>query len=99
MQLERVPGLEANLIRLNTKGGTSRESTISQQLTDEETRALRQKLDELRLEHRDLDDVIHHLTDSAYPDQLQIQRLKKRKLRLKDNIDRVESRLIPDIDA
>ena len=63
------------------------------------TKTTEQKLDELRLEHRDLDDVIHHLNHSAYPDQLQIQRLKKRKLRLKDNIERVESRLIPDIDA
>ncbi len=53
----------------------------------------------MRLEHRDLDDIIHHLTQSDYPDQLQIKRLKKRKLRLKDNIQLIESRLIPDIDA
>lgn len=77
----------------------AKDAAISQRLTGEEIQALRQKLDELRLEHRDLDDVIHHLNHSAYPDQLQIQRLKKRKLRLKDNIERVESRLIPDIDA
>ena len=51
------------------------------------------------MEHRDLDDVIHHLTQSAYPDQLQIRRLKKRKLRLKDLIMHIESLLIPDIDA
>ncbi|MCO6414365.1 MAG: DUF465 domain-containing protein [Thiogranum sp.] len=62
-------------------------------------RALREKLEELKLEHRDLDDVIHHLVESSYPDQLQLKRLKKRKLRLKDMIDRIESRLIPDIDA
>ena len=43
--------------------------------------------------------MIHHLSRSAYPDQLQIKRLKKRKLRLKDNIDLIESRLIPDLDA
>jgi len=72
---------------------------INKQLTDEETRALAQQLEELRLEHRDLDDVIHHLTHSDYPDQLQIKRLKKRKLRLKDSIQLIESRLIPDIDA
>ena len=69
------------------------------QLTTEEIQALRKKLDELRLEHRDLDDVINHLTHSDYPDQLQIKRLKKRKLRLKDMINMLESRLIPDIDA
>jgi hypothetical protein len=43
--------------------------------------------------------VVQHLIDSAYPDQLQLKRIKKRKLRLKDMIDRIESRLIPDIDA
>jgi hypothetical protein len=53
----------------------------------------------MRQEHRDLDDVIHHLSAVAYPDQLQLQRLKKRKLRLKDLIDKIESRLIPDMDA
>jgi len=43
--------------------------------------------------------VIHHLIHSDYPDQLQLKRLKKRKLRLKDSINLVQSRLIPDIDA
>jgi hypothetical protein len=56
-------------------------------------------LAELCLEHKDLDDVIHHLSHSSYPDQLQIKRLKKRKLKLKDTIGVIESRLIPDIDA
>ncbi|MCG6866784.1 MAG: DUF465 domain-containing protein [Thiogranum sp.] len=68
-------------------------------MTSDEIQTLRQQLDELRLEHRDLDDVIHHLNHSAYPDQLQLKRLKKRKLRLKDTIQLIESRLIPDIDA
>lgn len=72
---------------------------INSQLTSEEIRALRLQLDELRLEHRDLDDVISHLVHSAYPDQLQLVRLKKRKLRLKDMIRKIESRLIPDMDA
>lgn len=72
---------------------------INNQLTNEEIQTLRQQLDELRLEHRDLDDVITHLTHSAYPDQLQLRRLKKRKLRLKDMIQLIESRLIPDMDA
>jgi hypothetical protein len=72
---------------------------ISNRLTSEEIETLQQKLEELRLEHRDLDDVINHLSHSAYPDQLQLKRLKKRKLRLKDTIQLIESRLIPDIDA
>jgi len=72
---------------------------INHQLTTEEIQALEQKLEELRLEHRDLDDVIHHLSHTDYPDQLQLKRLKKRKLRLKDSIQMIESRLIPDMDA
>ena len=76
-----------------------RSPAIKNPLTTDEIHALRQELDELRLEHRDLDDVIHHLIHSAYPDQLQLKRLKKRKLKLKDSIEMIESRLIPDIDA
>lgn len=57
--------------------------------------SLLRKLHELRSEHRDLDTVIGRLADQAL-DQLQIQRLKKRKLLLKDDIARLESRLIPD---
>ncbi|MCG8355638.1 MAG: DUF465 domain-containing protein [Kiloniellales bacterium] len=60
---------------------------------------LRQKLAELKSEHRDLDDVIARVTDSGPFDQLQIQRLKKRKLMLKDEISKLESRLLPDIIA
>jgi hypothetical protein len=56
-------------------------------------------LDELRSEHRDLDDLIDLLQGDRHPDLMQIQRLKKRKLRLKDMIARVESKLIPDLDA
>jgi hypothetical protein len=62
-------------------------------LTDRDS--LLRNLHELRSEHRDLDTVIARL--SAQPiDQLQVQRLKKRKLMLKDEIARLESRLIPD---
>ena len=56
-------------------------------------------LDELRVEHRDLDEVIHHLVQSRHHDLMRIQRLKKRKLKLKDMITRIESGLIPDLDA
>lgn len=60
---------------------------------------VRARLAELRLEHRDLDDAIHRLTESVYIDQLQLRRMKKRKLILKDAIAQFESMLIPDLDA
>ena len=63
-------------------------------LTDRDT--LLRHLHALRSEHRDLDTVIARLGDQSAIDQLQIQRLKKRKLSLKDQIAQVESRLIPD---
>jgi hypothetical protein len=56
-------------------------------------------LDQLRVEHRDLDEVIRFLIEERHPDHIRIQRLKKRKLRLKDMIVRLESELIPDLDA
>ena len=59
----------------------------------------RQKLARLYSEHRDLDDVIAQITGSGPFDQLQIQRLKKRKLMLKDQILQLESELLPDIIA
>ena len=61
--------------------------------------ALRQRLAELKSEHRDLDDVIAHIGETAPFDQIQIKRLKKRKLLLKDQIARIESKLLPDIIA
>ena len=64
-----------------------------------EEELLRQKLAELELEHRDLDDVIARLTERAPYDQLQLQRLKKRKLLIKDQISLVETQLYPDIIA
>jgi hypothetical protein len=54
---------------------------------------------ELKVEHRDLDVAIQHLADTISRDELQLTRLKKRKLLLKDAISRLESRLIPDLDA
>ena len=56
-------------------------------------------LEELKSEHRDLDDVIDYLIDTRHANTMRIQRLKKRKLKLKDMIDRLESGLIPDLDA
>ena len=56
-------------------------------------------LNELRVEHRDLDEVIKHLVDTGHQDDMRIQRLKKRKLKLRDTITKLESELIPDLDA
>jgi hypothetical protein len=57
------------------------------------------RLVRLRLEHRDLDSAIEALRETAAPDQLQLARLKKRKLRLRDEIAQIEDRMIPDIIA
>lgn len=60
---------------------------------------LRIRLDLLRQEHRDLDVAIAALSDGGAPDQLRLARLKKRKLRLRDEIAQAEDVLIPDIIA
>ena len=61
--------------------------------------ALKIRIEQLYLEHRDLDDVISHLLETTPYDQLQVQRLKKRKLFVKDQINVLESQLTPDIPA
>jgi hypothetical protein len=58
-----------------------------------------QLLGELREEHRDLDLAINRMSMDPWQDQLSLRRLKKRKLKLKDWISRLESKLIPDLDA
>lgn len=60
---------------------------------------MKKRLEVLRTEHRDLDAAIDALTGAGSTDQLQIARLKKRKLRLKDQISMIEDYLIPDIIA
>jgi hypothetical protein len=66
---------------------------------DLDVEALNAKLTALRTEHRDLDDVIARIVEHGPFDQLQMQRLKKRKLLLKDQISKIESELLPDIIA
>ncbi len=66
---------------------------------DLDVEALKAKLASLKTEHRDLDDVIARLAERIPLDQLQLQRLKKRKLLLKDQISKIESELLPDIIA
>jgi hypothetical protein len=58
-----------------------------------------EKLRALRIEHRDLDDVIMRLSLAVHVDELQLKRLKKRKLNIKDQITKLESELIPDMNA
>lgn len=65
----------------------------------DESERIRQIIQELQIEHRDLDDIITRLTSEPYPNQLQLRRLKKRKLMLKDRIHQLKSMLIPDLDA
>ncbi len=64
-----------------------------------ETEALRSRIAALQLEHRDLDQIIARLCSEPVHDELQIRRLKKRKLQVKDQIMRLRIQLIPDIPA
>lgn len=68
-------------------------------MTNDDRKTLQQQLLDLQSEHRDLDDIIAKIAGDGPFDQLQIQRLKKRKLRLKDQILLIENELLPDIIA
>ena len=74
-------------------------SRITKGMQDTDIEVIRRKLTELQSEHRDLDDVISRITGDGPFDQLQVRRLKKRKLLLKDQIAQLESELLPDIIA
>lgn len=65
----------------------------------EDEEELREKLAELKSEHKDLDQIIDRILENQPVDFIQIQRLKKRKLLLKDVIQKMESNLLPDIIA
>lgn len=65
----------------------------------EDIKDVKRQLAELKTKHRDLDDEINHLVENASFDQLEVQRLKKRKLVLKDQIMKLKSNLLPDIIA
>lgn len=71
----------------------------TQPLTDEELVDIRHQIQELQVEHRDLDQIITHLIENPPPDDLLIRRVKKRKLALKDRILLLEAMLVPDIPA
>jgi hypothetical protein len=72
---------------------------MSRILTDDDRLTLERELQVLEQEHQDLDASIHALGQLALPDQLQMQRLKRKKLLLKDNIVRIRGLLRPDIIA
>jgi hypothetical protein len=74
-------------------------STRGRDLTDEEEREIRRELAELRQEHHDLDLAIAAMIESGTADTIQIQRMKKRKLALKDRIAALEDKRLPDIIA
>ena len=74
-------------------------SDDSQDNVDHELFRNVERLRQLRIEHRDLDQVIERLSMDFRTDELQLRRLKKRKLMLKDQIQRLESQSIPDLNA
>lgn len=65
----------------------------------EDQRALRRRLQKLQSEHRALDERIHAFESASYADQLGLRRLKKRKLYLRDEMEKLRSALIPDLNA
>ena len=89
-------GIAAGAAALSSCASSAPWRTLAMDLDVE---ALQAKLAALKTEHRDLDDVIARIAETRPFDQLQIQRLKKRKLMLKDQISKIESELLPDIIA
>ena len=68
-------------------------------LNDEELEELRSRLVILKQEHRDMDDAINSLAEGPYINELQLKRMKRKKLLLKDSIQKIEDLLIPDLNA
>ena len=88
------------MLRRPEAGGASvLEVGTAAAMTKEEETELRSQLARLRQEHRDLDAAIEALQESPGSDLLQVQRLKKRKLQLRDRINAIEDQLTPDIIA
>ena len=71
----------------------------SMELTEEEIQSIKERIEQLKVEHRDLDNVIARLPNDPACDELQLRRLKRRKLLLKDQITLLERQLTPDIPA
>ncbi len=69
------------------------------ELTEAEMLLLKDRITTLRIEHRDLDEVIDRLASDSVQDDLQLRRLKRRKLMIKDQITQLERQLVPDVPA
>jgi len=91
-----IPPLDVTTLFPVEAADSARQNNPSQ---NSEIQGLQHQLAELEFEHRDLDEVISRLSDGTPTNQLQIQRLKKRKLNLKDEITRLHAKLLPDIIA
>jgi hypothetical protein len=85
--------------RFRDEGGGQACSKMDRPLSAEDESEIRRQLAELRLEHRDLDTAIAVMSSAANADPMGLQRLKKRKLALKDRITKLEDKLLPDIIA
>lgn len=72
---------------------------MSQGLTDKEIEAVAARVEVLKTEHRDLDDAIATLQEQAFVNPMQMRRMKKRKLFIKDMINKLKSMMIPDMPA
>lgn len=64
-----------------------------------DNKEIKHRISELSLEHKDIDDALHLMKEKPFVDELQMRRFKIRKLKLKDEIHLLESKLIPDIEA
>ena len=64
-----------------------------------DNKEIKRLINELSFEHKDIDDAVILMKEKPFIDELQIRRMKKRKLKLKDEIEKLESKLIPDIEA
>src|SRR5579885_2975698 len=80
-------------------GPRARPAAVRAAMANEDIKSIQKQLMELQTEHRELDDLVRRLSLDPMVDQLHLTRLKKRKLYLKDMIQRLKSRLIPDLDA
>ena len=84
---------------IDAQGGSDATPATADDNVDRDLFRKFEKLRQLRIEHRDLDDVIARLSLDMHVDEIQLKRLKKRKLMLKDQIERYESQMIPDLNA